>query len=103
MRRLITAFVLVCAAMLLLPAHGESLPTELLLRKSEGLQNCRGIAMDLLTEDQAGHLHDLLHQILERLEDLEKRTVSLDQYREALRCPECGAEMTAEPVVALKK
>jgi len=59
--------------------------------------------MDLLTEDQAGHLHDLLHQILERLEDLEKRTVSLDEYREALRCPECGGEMTAEPVVALKK
>jgi len=59
--------------------------------------------MGLLTEDQAGHLHDLLHEILERLADLEKRTVSLDEYREALRCPECGAEMTAEPVVALKK
>ena len=45
----------------------------------------------------------LLHQILERLEALEERTVSLEEYREALRCPECGAEMTAEPVVALKK
>src|SRR5439155_23537890 len=49
---------------LILPAPGESLSTELLLRKSAGVQNLREIAMDLLTEDQAEHLHDLLHQIL---------------------------------------
>ncbi len=59
--------------------------------------------MDLLTEDQAGHLHDLLHRVLERVEALEGRTVSLEKYRSLLRCPECGAEMTSKPLVALKK
>jgi len=52
---------------------------------------------------QLCHLHDLLHRVLDRVEDLEKRTTSLQEFRAALRCPACGSEMTREPIVAVKE
>ena len=42
---------------------------------------------------QLCHVDSLLHQVLDRLEILEGRTVSLEEYRKALRCPHCGSEM----------
>jgi len=38
-------------------------------------------------------IHGLLHEVVERLELLESRTVSLEEYRKALACPQCGHAM----------
>ena len=48
-------------------------------------------------------VHSGIHEILERLEILEGRTTSLEEFREALRCPSCGHEMTKQPIVAVKE
>jgi len=48
-------------------------------------------------------VHGTVHQILEIVADLESRTVSLEEARESLRCPSCGATMVSQPVIMEKR
>jgi len=58
---------------------------------------------ETVIQGQMCHVHGLLHEILDRLEILEGRTTSLQDFRASLRCPSCGSEMTPGSIVAVKE
>src|SRR5437870_578518 len=72
-------------------------------RTGRALTTLGGDQMDPRDQKILACVHGLVHEIAERLEDLESRTSSIEEISSTLVCPSCGTTMVSQPLIMEKK